>query len=129
MVLSERQQDAVEALVDAVESLGLRACVGPERGGAVVIVLADGTSTIFQVTSVALVTRDSAPGQLQRRPSAPNGDLSGVVVADRINRRRAGSPVSGRVELARPSRSSEIDGPRSLRRRERARIRPAAVGP
>jgi hypothetical protein len=84
MVLSERQQDAVEALVDAVESLGLRARVGPDRGSDVVIVFPDGTSTIFQVTWAALVTRDSVPGQLQRWSTTPNGDMSGVVVADRI---------------------------------------------
>jgi hypothetical protein len=81
-----RGQDAVDALIGATESLGLATRVEfePDRGCDVVVVLPGGREIGFQVKSTALLTADSAPGQLRRWSKSSEGDVACVVVADRI---------------------------------------------
>lgn len=83
------EQDAVDALVDAVRSLGLdvrfMAGVGGDAGLDVAIVLPGGGETVaVEIKVASLVTADSAVGQLRRWSKVTGHDVVPLVVADRI---------------------------------------------
>ncbi|RSN65836.1 transcriptional regulator [Amycolatopsis sp. WAC 04182] len=82
---SERERAVMDALVAAVESLGLVVMeTGVGQGGDVVIVLPDDRKIAIQLKSAALITADSAPGQLRRWSKSAHSAVPFVVVADRI---------------------------------------------
>jgi hypothetical protein len=88
MGLRREEQDALEALAAAVQSVGLEARTesGSEgdRGPDLVVTLPGGKPLFFQVKAASLVTADSAPGQLRRWSNSAGIDEVPLVVADRI---------------------------------------------
>jgi hypothetical protein len=80
-------QDAVDALINAAQAVGLDARTtvgGTDQHPDVLVVLPDGTSLVVEVKAASLVTADSAPGQLRRWSSSAEIDVVPLVVADRI---------------------------------------------
>lgn len=80
-------QDAVDALINAVQAVGLDARTtvsDTDQRSDVLVVLPDGTTVVVQVKAASLVTADSVPGQLQRWSGSTEIDVVPLVVADRI---------------------------------------------
>ncbi|SDD01167.1 transcriptional regulator [Actinokineospora iranica] len=86
MESSARGRDAEDALIGAVEVLGLAARAPIEAGLSrdLVLVLPDGRELGIQVKSASLITADSLPSQLRRWSESLAGDQARVIVADRI---------------------------------------------
>jgi hypothetical protein len=88
MTPRRQERDVVDALVTAVQFLGLDARVRDNADGDVghdvVVVLPGGEVLTVQVKAAALVTGDSAPGQLRRWSNSAAVDAVPLVVADRI---------------------------------------------
>lgn len=81
-------RDVADALVAAVQSLGLDARLESEsRGDSTydfLIELPGGKTVVVEAKTASLVTVDSAPGQLHRWSNSISADAAPLVVADRI---------------------------------------------
>lgn len=81
-----RERDGIDALVAAVQSLGLGARI-ESRADSTYDLLVEppsGETLVVQIKTASLVTADSAPGQLRRWTASAGTEVAALVVADRI---------------------------------------------